>query len=134
MEEFSFEARGLVVRVHRNDCRDPPARRIPGEAYYLLENSIDNEGFQNDLSAISPDRLTHLREDLGANIESRVGLFCGSLYPDKRVDYMIAAADRIHAELPGFRLVVIGDGPSAPDIRAAAETRKWVKYAEYARA
>jgi L-malate glycosyltransferase len=100
----------------------------PEKRITCLENSIDNEGFQNDLSAISPDRLTQLREDLGANTGSRVGLFCGSLYPDKRVDYMMAAADRIHAELPGFRLVVIGDGPSAPDIRAAAETRKWVKY------
>ena len=38
----------------------------PEKRITCLENSIDNEGFQNDLSAISPDRLTHLREDLGA--------------------------------------------------------------------
>ena len=119
--DWWFAYTEMTVEILR--CAGYPEKRIT-----CLENSIDNEGFQNDLSAISPDRLTQLREDLGANIGSRVGLFCGSLYPDKRVDYMMAAADRIHAELPGFQLVVIGDGPSAPDIRAAAESRKWVKY------
>jgi glycosyltransferase involved in cell wall biosynthesis len=100
----------------------------PEKRITCLENAIDNEGFQSNLSAVSPDHLTRLRKDLGADIESPIGLFCGSLYPDKRIDYMIEAADRIQAQLPLFRLIVIGDGPSAPDIRAAAESRKWVKY------
>ena len=41
---------------------------------------------------------------------------------------MISAADRIYAELPDFRLVVIGDGPSAGDIRSGAKSRPWMKY------
>ena len=57
-----------------------------------------------------------------------MGLFCGSLYPDKRLDYMIGAADLVHAALPDFRLVVIGDGPSAGIIQAAARTRPWLKW------
>jgi L-malate glycosyltransferase len=57
-----------------------------------------------------------------------VGLFCGSLYPDKRLDYMIAAADLIHSALPNFHLVVIGDGPSAGIIQAATQKRPWLKW------
>ena len=57
-----------------------------------------------------------------------MGLFCGSLYPDKRLDYMVAAADRIHAAIPGFRLVVIGDGPSAGIVEQAASSRPWLHW------
>jgi hypothetical protein len=32
----------------------------------------------------------------------RIGLFSGSPYPKNRLDFMIAAANRIHPELPIF--------------------------------
>lgn len=99
----------------------------PSNRITCLDNSIDNEGFQRDLAAVSEDRLNGLRREIGADSRSRIGLFCGSLYPEKRLDYMIAAADRIYAELPDFRLIVIGDGPSAGDIHTAAESRPWMK-------
>ena len=92
-----------------------------------LDNAIDNEGFQHDLASISSEYLNQLREEIGAHEKSRIGLFCGSLYPDKRLDYMVAAADQIHAELPDFQLLIIGDGPSASEINAAAASRPWLK-------
>ena len=92
-----------------------------------LDNAIDSEGFQRDLASISSEYLNQLREETGVHEQSRIGLFCGSLYPDKRLDYMVAAADQIHAELPDFQLLVIGDGPSANEINAAAVSRPWLK-------
>ncbi len=106
---------------------------ILGQAGYpethitCLDNAIDSEGFQRDLDSISDEYLNQLREEIGTHERSRIGLFCGSLYPDKRLDYMVAAADQIHAELPDFQLLVIGDGPSASKINAAAATRPWLK-------
>ena len=49
-----------------------------------------------------------------------VGLYCGSLYPDKRLDLLLAAAEKVHEKHPGFRLVVVGDGPSRPFVTDAA--------------
>lgn len=95
----------------------------PSERITVLDNAIDNDGFQADLGSISDGDLLALREIVGAG---PVGLFCGSLYPDKRLDFMIAAADRIRQTRPDFALVVIGDGPSASEVRAAAETRPWL--------
>lgn len=93
-----------------------------------LDNAIDSEGFQRDIAAVSEEHLNELRREIGVGNRSRIGLFCGSLYPDKRLDYMVAAADRIHHELSDFRLLVIGDGPSANEINAAAASRPWLKY------
>lgn len=95
----------------------------PDQRITVLDNAIDNEAFHADLAAVTEADLLPLRQIYGAG---PLGLFCGSLYPDKRIDFMIAAADRIRAEVPGFSLVVIGDGPSAEEVRVAAKTRPWL--------
>jgi glycosyltransferase involved in cell wall biosynthesis len=100
----------------------------PDQRITVLNNTIDNQEFERDLAAVSPARVQVLRQELDADDNAAVGLCCGSLYPDKRLDYMIAAADLIHAALPDFRLVVIGDGPSAGIIQDGAQTRPWIKW------
>ena len=100
----------------------------PQERITCLDNAIDNEAFERDLADVTDAQLQAMRVEIDAPEGAPVGLFCGSLYPDKRLGYMIEAADRIHAALPAFRLVVIGDGPSAGEIRAAMETRPWLKW------
>lgn len=100
----------------------------PAERITCLDNAIDNEAFERDLASVTDEQLQAMRAEIDAPEGAPVGLFCGSLYLDKRLDYMIEAADRIHAVLPAFRLVVIGDGPSAGEIRAAAEMKPWLKW------
>ena len=100
----------------------------PKERITCLNNAIDNEAFRKGILAVVTDEPSR-----AATLEhggSRIGLFCGSLYPEKRLDFMVEAADRIYAELPDFRLVVIGDGPSAGDILAARKSRPWMNYVD----
>jgi glycosyltransferase involved in cell wall biosynthesis len=99
----------------------------PENRITCLDNSIDNDGFYHDLASISEKRLSDLRAEIGVEDGTKIGLFCGSLYPDKRLDYMVEAADQIHDAFPAFRLIVIGDGPSASEMRAAAVSRSWLK-------
>lgn len=100
----------------------------PDSRISVLNNAIDNESFQRDLAAIPAATIARLRGEIAADEETRIGLFCGSLWADKRLDFMLAAADHIHKKLPGFRLIVIGDGPAASIIRDAAASRPWLKW------
>lgn len=100
----------------------------PGDRISVLNNAIDNEGFQRDLATVPAETIARLRDEIGADDGTRIGLFCGSLWADKRLDFMLAAADRIHEELSGFRLIVIGDGPAASIIGEAARSRPWLKW------
>ncbi|SFU45858.1 glycosyltransferase family 4 protein [Nitrosospira multiformis] len=97
----------------------------PRNRITCVNNAIDNEGFRSDLMAVTDSCIERLRADIGG---SAIGLFCGSLYPDKKLDFMIAAAEHVRANLPDFRLIVIGDGPSAGEIRAVARSKPWIKY------
>ncbi len=100
----------------------------PSERITVLDNAIDNDSFSTDLDSITDVRLAELRRTLGLTEGAYVGLFCGSLYPDKRLEYLVTAADKIQAELPGFHLLVIGDGPSAAEIKEAASSRPWLHW------
>lgn len=99
---------------------------FPEDRITNLQNAIDVSGFQRQLAAVSDDELKRLRDELGFVPEASVGLFCGSLYGEKKIGLLLESADQIRAAVPTFQLVVIGEGPSAGEVRAAAETRPWM--------
>jgi len=101
---------------------------FPRERISVLENAIDNDQFLADLASVTPAQLQACRERLDAQAGASVGLYCGSLYPDKRLDLLLAAADLVHARRPDFRLVVVGDGPSRAVITDAATHRPWLQW------
>jgi glycosyltransferase involved in cell wall biosynthesis len=105
--------------------------RVVGSGYPInqitcLNNAIDTGAFKQALAAVAETDLTSTREALGIRPDAPVGIFCGSLYPDKMLDFLIAAVDGIHNESADFHCIVLGDGPSMPTMREAAESRPWL--------
>lgn len=101
---------------------------FPDSRISVLNNAIDNDRFVADLQAVPDERIAAARERIGARDGTPVGLYCGSLYPDKRLELLVASADIVRQSLPDFRLVVVGDGPSRPAIADAAVTRPWLHW------
>lgn len=99
-----------------------PAARIT-----CLNNAVDTLEFKRDLAAVSDADLTALRAQHNIPRQAQIGLFCGSLYPDKRLDLLLAAADIMHNQQPEFVLAVMGDGPDGAWLRAQALNRPWLK-------
>lgn len=98
------------------------------ERITVLNNAIDNRGFEADLASVSDADIDALRASIGASEGAVVGLYCGSLYPDKRLDLMIEACERVVACHPDFRLVVVGDGPSRADLQPIMD-KPWFHWA-----
>ena len=57
----------------------------PKEKITVLDNAIDNERFIADLASISEEELSRLRIELDLTETGKLGVFCGSLYPDKKL-------------------------------------------------
>lgn len=104
------------------------ADAYPPERISVLDNAIDNERFVADLAAVTPEQRQACRARIGAAPDAPVGLYCGSLYADKRLELLVQAGELIHAQQPAFRLVVVGDGPSRPVITEAAQSRPWLHW------
>jgi hypothetical protein len=82
-----------------------------------------------------PERITVVQNavatpDSGGEVERMPGqcVYIGSLYREKRIRFLIGAADQIAARRTDYRLVVIGDGEDRGYVEAAAATRPWLDY------
>lgn len=98
----------------------------PSSRITCLDNAIDTSSFKADLASWQDAEVAAAKQQLGIAPDAAVGVFCGSLYPDKKLDLLVAAADLIRQRMPDFALVVIGDGPSMPEMRDAAAARPWM--------
>jgi len=100
---------------------------VPEDRITCLDNAIDDDAFIAELRNASDATLEAISSQLGLAPGSPLAIFCGSIYPDKRLDLLADAAERIHAAIPAFRLVVIGDGPSRPGLEARLAGRDWAR-------
>ncbi len=91
-----------------------------------LNNAIDTEKFKQSLATVSDSDINGAKLTLNIPTGSTVGIYCGSLYKEKRLELMIDAADKIHSQLENFYLVVIGDGPHKDVLEVASKSRSWL--------
>jgi glycosyltransferase involved in cell wall biosynthesis len=114
--------------AYTDGCRDRVAGLgFPHERITVVQNAQDTELLAAAVRATTPDRVRAFRErhSLGTG---PLGVFLGSLYPDKRLDLLLAAGEDVAARIPGFRLAIAGDGEERDLALAAARSRPWVRY------
>ena len=101
---------------------------FPPDRITVLNNAIDNQSFENEMECVTGQDLHDLRQELGFSPRHFVGLFCGSMYPDKRLDVLFDACQRVHDRFTDFRLVLIGDGVDRPLVEAQCARHSWIRY------
>ncbi len=100
---------------------------VPRTKVTNLENAIDVRGFKGQLAGVSDKDVEWWRTELSLDPQARIGLFCGSMYAEKKIDCLLESAKAIKARLPSFVLVVVGDGPEARKVQSAAAGLGWIK-------
>lgn len=98
---------------------------FPRDRITNTNNAIDNAAFESDLGNVTEAMKDEIRQRCNLEENSIVGLYCGALYVDKRLDLLVEAADLIHQNNPNFHLIVIGSGSEAEYIKQACSTRPW---------
>lgn len=93
----------------------------------VVENAVDTRALRVELAAVSDAEQAAVRAAFGWGADDPVAVYCGSLYANKRLDMLFAAADRVHGEIPAFRLAIIGGGPLADEVATFAQSRPWVR-------
>ncbi len=101
---------------------------FPASRITCLNNSVDTDTFKQQLKSVDSNVLSRLRETHGIPSSSPVGLYCGSLYAEKRITLLLKAAVELHELRPDFHLVVLGAGSDAVQVREAAQHHPWIHY------
>lgn len=102
------------------------AAGYPSSRITCVNNAIDTIGFRRELDSVTEDQIAQTRRSLGIGNGAPVGIYCGSLYPDKRLDFLVGAGEYVRERLPNFALLIIGDGPSMGALQSAASSRPWL--------
>ena len=99
---------------------------FPADRITVFNNSVDTSQLRAQAASVSADRLARLRDELKIK-GSHVGMFVGGIYPDKRMDFLVEAADHIRQSVPDFELIIVGSGTDLPVVEQLAESRPWIK-------
>jgi glycosyltransferase involved in cell wall biosynthesis len=106
------------------------ANGVPAEKITTIFNAVDTKDLRRELNAISEGDLAELRQRLGLSHSSRIAVFCGTLYEEKGVSFLIEAAKRIRAQMPEFHLILIGGSHSNNGAGMdLASNSEWLHYA-----
>jgi glycosyltransferase involved in cell wall biosynthesis len=98
------------------------------ERITVFNNAIDTSAIGRELAAIEQTAQERLRQELFGGSQ-HVGLYLGGLYAEKRLPFLLEAAEAVRRAVPDFQLLVIGGGAEAELIRAAAARCDWIHYA-----
>lgn len=125
--------RWLTTRSHWMFTYNPmtvdivAALGLPRHRITDLENAIDTTELARAADAIDEDDRRRLRAELGIG-EGPVAVFCGAMHADKRLPFLLEAAERVRREVPDLHLVLVGDGAEAHHARAADARFDWVHW------
>lgn len=99
---------------------------FPADRITVLDNAVDTTELREQFERVTPQAQAELRAALGLE-PGPVGLYLGSLYAEKRIDFLLEAALALRQRMPGFQLLVIGTGPQSSLVEDFARTHAWVK-------
>lgn len=100
---------------------------FPKDRITNLENSVDTLGLKTFCNAVTTSEIDILKRELNLG-NGPIGLYVGSLYQDKRLEFLLSAGQLLSQKIPSFRLVVIGAGPQSALIKNAQNEYPWLRY------
>ena len=101
---------------------------FPDKQITVVNNSIDTSSFREELASIDTKFIEQLKRDYGLKKEDKIGVFCGSLYNEKKIDFLIKSSKKIKKEINNFKLIIIGSGPLKEYVDNEAKEREWLIY------
>ena len=104
------------------------AAGFPAHRITVLNNAVDTSELRRQRDSLTAEEKLALRCSLDCG-EGPVGVFVGSLYAAKRLDFLFAAAEAIRQEVADFHLLIVGEGPDRDKVRAWCDAHPWAHWA-----
>lgn len=93
-----------------------------------VQNSIDTNELIKYSESIKEEEINSYKNTLGIESGALIGIFCGGMYKEKELPFLIDACRRVKKQIPHFQFIAIGGGPDSKIIEDAAENERWIHY------
>lgn len=98
---------------------------FPEERITPVMNAIDTRQLRADVEATTAEDLAALRAEHGMG-DGPLGIYVGAMYAEKRMDFLVGAAEEVRARVPDFEMVFVGTGEDRDVVSAAAARHDWL--------
>ncbi len=92
-----------------------------------VQNAIDTRELKKQYGEVSTQKVSALREELGI-FSDKVGIYCGAMYSEKRMGFILESCQKIKAAIPDFHMIFIGSGLDAGKVESVAQSYDWIHY------
>jgi glycosyltransferase involved in cell wall biosynthesis len=103
------------------------SKKITRDQITIVNNAVEDK-LSVHLQHHDTTARTDARNGLGLS-GNNIALFCGGLYKQKRIEFLLQAAKLIRTKIPDFELLIVGEGPDRPLVEQAAASNSWIHYA-----
>lgn len=104
------------------------SQSFPENKITCVQNAVDTSAMIRQYAAVTEEDSDILRKQLGITSTDKVAIFCGGIYKEKRIGFLIESCDLIKKQIPDFHIIVIGAGTDAHLVTEAAGSRPWIHY------
>lgn len=103
------------------------SKNVDDSIISVLNNSIDTKTLKVSYDNLGNDYVQKLKDDLFIN-SNNIAIYCGGIYKEKRIDFLLEVVEKVRSDISDFHLVVLGAGPDDYMIENFAKENDWVHY------
>lgn len=100
---------------------------FPPQRITSVQNAVDTYRLIKTHDALTKKDCDSFRKKHNISSEN-VCLFIGSLYAERRIDYLLEACKVIREKIPDFEILVLGAGPEERKVKEAAQIYNWIHF------
>jgi L-malate glycosyltransferase len=100
---------------------------FPENRITVVQNAIDTHALKKCYAEITNAEADELKKQLGIT-GNNVGIYCGAMYPDKDIDFILETCHLVRKEIPDFHMLFVGTGIEAAKVKKATECADWIHY------
>jgi L-malate glycosyltransferase len=100
---------------------------FPENKITVVQNAIDTLKLKKWYAEINQADLDNLKYQLGIT-SSKTGIYCGGMYLEKRIDFILEVCYKVKKEIPDFHMIFVGAGIESDKAIEASKTDEWIHY------
>jgi glycosyltransferase involved in cell wall biosynthesis len=94
-----------------------------------VQNSIDTTELRIAKEKLNEQEFEHIKLELGiGNDNDNIAIYCGGMYAEKKIHFLIDACKKIKIKIPEFHIIFIGEGPDSLLVKEFADKNDYVHY------
>lgn len=100
---------------------------FPRKKITSVQNAVDTTELIEYYNALTEQECNSIKQKYSITSKN-ICLFIGSLYAERKIDFLLSACQLIRQKIPDFEIVILGGGPEEYKVKRTAETNTWIHF------